>query len=120
MIYQTKIDYEIDVMHRVDGLGECGGRTHPHQLIVSVTVEGDPQAAEGMAVITAADSKKIRAIIDEYADRDINPLLGASVPSIAGLTMVLMERMSMIPGVTGVSVVQDWSDKICYRHIVER
>lgn len=120
MIYQTRVQREMKVMHTVDGYLPCAGRVHPHSLIVSVSIAGDPQAGEAMQVASRVDVDRIHSILDEYADRDITPLMGASIPSVAGLTYALMERFAMIPGVFEVSIVQDWESEHSLEHTAKR
>lgn len=120
MIYESSIGRQLQIIHHVPGLTRHASRPHPHAWDIDAWVEGDPIASEGMATIKSDERRKILEIIDEYNGKDIGDLMPAGIPSLAGFTMHLFERLSMVaPGLRSVSAT-DWDDDARENFTVKR
>lgn len=94
MITRSSITKVLAVTHHVPGLPGHAERPHPHLWTVRGEFEGDPIAAEGMAVVGAAEATRFRRLLYEYQSGDLNVLVGAGIPSMEGFALHLMERCS--------------------------
>ena len=93
MIYRSVLRAWVDLVHSVPGLADHANGPHGHRWCIDLYFEGDPLAANGMAVLSPEGRTKILAVIREYQDRDLNELIGAAIPSLEGFSLHLLERL---------------------------
>jgi len=94
MITSSSLTRVLVVSHQVPGLPGHAERPHPHLWTVRGEFEGDPIAAEGMAVVKYEEAEKFRRLLGEYQGGFLNDLMGPGIPTLEGFGLHLMERCS--------------------------
>lgn len=94
MITRSSITKHLTITHLVAGLPGHAERAHPHLWTVRGEFEGDPIAAEGMAVVPLAEAERYKRLLYEYQGQYLNDLVGPAIPSMEGFALHLMERCS--------------------------
>jgi 6-pyruvoyl-tetrahydropterin synthase len=85
------------------------GKSHGHQYTVSVTFSGPPLKDNWGLPATDETMGRAMAIVRELAYRDLNQMIPAGTPSVAGIAAYLLERLRVL-GVIAVKVHESDTD----------
>lgn len=102
MKYTTVVRHAISAGHHLKGHPLCE-RVHGHEYMVRVHVEGESEAKWWGQTLPFEKIEAIRDVISELNFRDLNAMMGGSVPSVQGIANYLMARLSLL-GATKVEV----------------
>lgn len=102
MKYTTVVRHAISAAHSLKGHPTCE-RVHGHEYMVRVHVEGESNPAWHSMTVPPEKIEAIRDVISELNFRDLNAMMGGSVPSVQGIANYLMARLALL-GATKVEV----------------
>lgn len=102
MKYTTVIRHAISAGHNLGGHPVCG-RIHGHEYMIRVHVEGEPKHEWWGQTLSLEQVESIRDVIGELNFRDLNAMMGGSIPSVQGIANYLMARLALL-GATKVEV----------------
>lgn len=102
MKYTTVIRHAISAAHQLEGHPTCA-RVHGHDYAVRVHVEGEVLYDHHALTVEQTKVSAIRDVIGELNFRDLNQMMGGSIPSVQGIANYLMARLAIL-GATKVEV----------------
>lgn len=102
MKYTTVIRHAISASHNLVGHPLCE-RVHGHEYMVRVHVEGESNPTWHAQTIDYHKIALVRDVISELNYRDLNEMMGGSIPSVQGIANYLMARLALL-GATKVEV----------------
>jgi hypothetical protein len=98
----------LGIAHSLENDPFCRPQSHGHVWTVTLEFGSDDRRfAEGLPGAPRIQARlAFKAVIAEYIGRDLNLMIGAGEPTVAGLAAVLAERLSMqIPTIQRLEVI---------------
>lgn len=106
MNYLSQATVMISAGHTLEANAWCGSHEHGHRYTITVTWtrEGYPATDHAVWILTR---EKILTLAMELKNRELNKMLGPTVPNVYGVASFFMERLSINVPVTRVEVRED-------------